>query len=169
MSASPQCKFPGKPPGLPIGSKENLMSSYLSERLAIVATVDPDAYSAGTYDSDAIDLSKFERVLFVVAVGDLGTNATVDFVVQESDAAGGSYANLAGKAITQLTQAGSDADKQALVEVKADELSEGKRYVRGRLTIGVAACDAAILALAGDPRNCPVTNVDLATVDEIVR
>lgn len=145
------------------------MSAYLSEQLAVVATIDPDAYSAGTYDSDAVDMSKFERAMFVVAAGDLGTSATIDFKLQESDQAAGTYTDLVGKAITQLTQAGADSDKQAIVEIKADELAEGKRYVRGRLVVGVAASDAGVVAFAGDARRRPVTDDDLASVDEIVR
>ena len=56
----------------------------LSERLAVVATIDPDAYGPGAQSSDTIDMQYFDRVMFVVLAGDLGASATLDFKVQES-------------------------------------------------------------------------------------
>lgn len=141
----------------------------LAEQVALVATIDPDAYGVGAQNSDAVDMSKFQSVLFVVLVGDLGASATLDFKVQEAaDAAFTSPVDLTGKAITALTAAGSDSDKQALVEVRANELTEGKRYIRGVLTLGTAGSDAAVLALAASPRYVPTDADDLASVDEMV-
>jgi hypothetical protein len=145
------------------------MRAHLSERLAVVATIDPDAYAAGTYDSDAVDMSRFDRAMFVLSVGEMGISGTVDFKLQESDQPTGPFIDIVGKSVAQLSQTAGDSDKQAIVEMTADELSEGRRYVRGRMTVGVAASDAALIALGGDPRNAPVTTDDLASVDEIVR
>jgi len=142
-------------------------TTRLSEQLAVVATIDPDAYSAGAQNSDSIDMKNFRRVIFIVLAGDLGTDATLDFKVQES-ADGSSWSDLSGKAITQLTQAGGDSNKQAIVEVAAEELSSGKRYVRGVMTIGTAASDAGMVALADTARYLPASDFDLSSVDEIV-
>jgi len=139
----------------------------LSERLAVVATIDPDAYGTGAQSSDSIDMCYFDRVVFIVMAGDLGNNGTLDFKVQES-ANGSSWSDLSGKSVTQLTQAGTDSDKQAIVEVRADELSAGYRYLRGVMTVGTAASDAAVIAIAGDLRYSPASSYDLSSVDEIV-
>ena len=140
-----------------------------NERCAIVGTIDPDAYTANTYLTDAIDMSKFDRVLFIVAVGDLTTNNTTDFSVHASATSGGSYGLLAGSAITQLTEAGSDSDKQVLVEVKAiDVLAAGKQFVKGVLVTATAAADAAVIALGFDPQYGPASMYDLASVDEVI-
>ena len=148
-----------------------MYSEQLSERLAVVATIDPDAYSAGAENSDAVDLSKFNRALFVLMVGDLGVSATVDFKLQWAATSGGSYTDISGKSITQLTQAGSDDNKQALIEITAEELAAvdtTAQFVRGVLTIGTTACDAGMVALAGVARHHPASDDDLASVDEIV-
>ena len=139
----------------------------LSEQLAVVACIDPDAYSTGTQGSDSIDMLYHERVMFIVMVGDLGTNGTVDFKVQES-ADGSTWYDLSGKSITQLTDAGTDDDKQAIVEVATSEMTAGRRYLRGVLTIGTAASDAGVVAIADSSRYQPASDFDLASVDEIV-
>ncbi|GIV82778.1 MAG: hypothetical protein KatS3mg051_2132 [Anaerolineae bacterium] len=146
------------------------MNARLSERLAVVATIDPDAYGIGTQTTDIIDMKNRRRVLFVVMAGDLGTNGTLDFNVYGSAASDMSGAGLiTGKSITQLTQAGTDSDKQVIVEVTAEEVAaQGYRYIRGNLVIGTATSDAAVLALAGDLAYSPASEYDLSSVDEIV-
>ena len=144
-----------------------MANANLSERLAVVATIDPDAYGIGEQSSDTIDMQYFDRVMFIVLAGDLGALATLDFKVQES-ADGSTWSDLSGKSITQLTQAGGDSDKQAIVEVKADELSAGYRYVKGVMTVGTAASDCGMVAIAGDLRYSPAEDYDLSSVDEIV-
>lgn len=140
-----------------------------SERLALVGTIDPDAYAAGTYLTDAIDMADFDRVLFLILAGDLVTNNTTDFKVTASVASGGTYYDLTGAAITQLTEAGSDSDKQAMVEVKAiDVLAAGYRYIKGSLTVATAGADASVVALGFDPHYGPASDQNLTSVAEIV-
>jgi hypothetical protein len=144
-------------------------NSTFSERVAVVGAIDPDAYTASaSYDklTDAIDMSKWNRVAFIVMAGDVADTATVDLKITEADTAGGSYSDLAGKAITQLTT--DDDDKQAVVEVRADELGAGKRFLKGALRTATAASDAAVIVLGIDARIEPASDNDLASVDEIV-
>lgn len=142
----------------------------MSEKILVVGVIDPDAYtqSATTYKTGAIDMSLHRRVLFVVQVGEMAATSTVDFAVYGDTASNGSFATkLTGKEITRLTQAGTDSDKQALVEVTAEEVfAQGKRYIRGDLLVGTAASDAAVIALAMHSRYQP--GADLSSVDEIV-
>lgn len=141
----------------------------LSEKLAVVACIDPDAYATGAQTSDWVDMSKFRRVLFVVLAGTLGSSATLDAKLQEAtDGSGTGAQDLSGKAITQLTQAGTDSDKQALIEVEASNLSAGFTHVACVMTVGTAASDCGVVALAGVPRYHPASDNDLASVDEIV-
>jgi hypothetical protein len=140
----------------------------LSEKLAVVACIDPDAYTATTYASDNVDMKYHRRVMFIVQAGDLGASATIDFKVQASADGSTGWADLDGKAITQLTQAGTDDNKQAIVEVTAEGLPAGKRYLRGYLTVGTATSDAGVIALADVSRYEPGNAFDLDSVDEIV-
>ncbi len=103
----------------------------LSQALAIVDCIDPDAYTTGTQGGDVIDMSKHARVMFIVMAGDLGSSAKIDFKVNGSAAAAMTApALITGKQITQLTQAGTDSNKQAIVEVTAEEVAA---QGRGRL------------------------------------
>jgi len=140
----------------------------LSEQLAIVSCIDPDAYTAATVTGDEIDMRYFRRVIFIVMAGTLGSSATIDFKVTECASSGGSFTDLSGKAITQLTDAGTDDDKQAIVEVAAEEMGAGMRYLKGSLTVGTATSDVGVIALADCARYKPANAYDLSSVDEIV-
>lgn len=143
---------------------------YASERIAVLGTIDPDAYTAAAYNTDVIDMQNWGRVLFIIQAGDLGSSATLDFLVKGDSASGGSFTTtVTGKTITQLTQAGSDSDKQVIVEVTAVEAkAQGFRYLRGTMTVGTATSDAGVIVLGVDPRFSPASNYDLASVDEII-
>jgi len=139
--------------------------------VAIVATVDPDAYATGAQNSDTIDMQDFEQVMFVVTAGTLGSSATIDFkATQGNSSAMGSEKDITGKAITQLTDAGTDSDKQASVVVNQSDLdvAGGFRWIRGVMTVGTATSDAGVVALGLYPTYGPASDYDLASVDEIV-
>ena len=96
------------------------MTHALSDQLAVIATIDPASISPSTVTTDVIDLSRVRSVIFVVAAGTLGTSATLDFAVKGDSASGGSFTTtVTGKTITQLTKAGSDDNKQVIVEVNS--------------------------------------------------
>lgn len=141
----------------------------LSEKLAVVSVIDPDAYGTGAVTGDWVDMRIFNRCMFIFTAGDLGASATVDGKIQEAtDSSGTGAQDITGKAITQLTKAGTDDNKQAIIEVDAGDLSAGFTHVAPVLTVGAAACDAGVIGLAGVPRYHPASDDDLASVDEIV-
>lgn len=143
--------------------------SKLSEKLAVVSVIDPDAYATGAQTGDWVDMSKFNRVMFIFLAGTLGSLATVDGKVQEAtDSSGTGNQDITGKSITQLTEASTDDDKQAIIEVDAGDLSAGYDFVAPVMTVGAATSDAVCIGLAGVPRYHPASDDDLASVDEIV-
>ncbi len=140
----------------------------LSERLALVATIDPDANATGVFWTDNVDMSKFNEALFALLYGTGVTTGTATLALYEDTTAGtgtGAQA-LSGKAATALTTGNND--NQALVHVRANDLSQGYRYVRGRLFLSTAGADAAVVAFAGAPRFHPASDYDLASVAQIV-
>lgn len=148
-----------------------MYSERLSEQLAVVGTIDPDAYTAATYTTDEIEVKHFRRILFVVMAGALGTSATLDFSVKggATSNAGSHSTTVTGKSITQLTQAGSDSDKQVLVEVTAEECAaQGLNFIEGSMVVGTATSDAGVLVVADNLRYSTGADYDLSTVDEIV-
>lgn len=145
-----------------------MINALPSEVAAVVGVIDPDAYTANTYLSAAIDMNDFESIQAIVMAGTLGTSATVDAKLTASATSGGSYSDITGKAITQLTEAGTDSDKQAIINLRAEELTEGLRFVKLSLTIATATSDAGAIVLGFNPRNAPASDNDLSSVDEIV-
>lgn len=142
-----------------------------SQAVAVVACSDPDAYTTGDITDDIIDMANFEQVMFVVMAGDLGSSGTLDFQVYQGNTnALGSPKVITSAAITQLTQAGTDSNKQALVVVRQSDLdvANGFRWIRGTLTVGAATSDAGMLALGFYPTFGPATDYDLTSVDEVV-
>ena len=139
-----------------------------NEIATLISTIDPDATTAATYLTAAIDLGNFESCMAIVLAGTLGSSATIDAKLVQATTSGGTYKDVTGKAITQLTQAGTDSNKQAIINCRSDELdvANGYRYVKLSMTVGTATSDAGAVLLGFHPRYAPAT--DATTVDEVV-
>lgn len=147
----------------------------LSEMLALVAAIDPDAYATGTQSSDQIDMKMHREVIFILQVGTISVGSTVDFRIYEAkdgnkSTTGGTYQLL--KEATAL--AADDDDKQVIINVRADDLTADYRWIKAEVVLGGTAdnVDMSAVALADRSRfSDAVTSTsygDLATVDEIV-
>ena len=146
-------------------------NALASESVAVLATIDPDALTAATHSSDWVAMKDFERALAVVMVGTLGSSATVDAKLQQAtDSSGTGAKDVSSKSITQLTDAGTDSDKQALINIRGDELdvANGFDYVRLQMIVATATSDGSGMVLGINPRYAPASDSDLSTVDEIV-
>ncbi|HEX9810635.1 MAG TPA: hypothetical protein VGA88_00910 [Burkholderiales bacterium] len=142
-----------------------------SEQAALVATVDPDALTATDHTSDWVDMGKFESILAIVLLGDLGAEAEVTAKLEQAtDSDGTGAKDITGKAITTATHSPPDSDKQMLINCRAEELDldNSFRYVRLSMTVATATSDGAGLILGFNPRQLPASDNDLASVDEIV-
>lgn len=152
------------------------MNPLPSEKIAVLGTIDPDAY-AGSPDttevSDYVDIGLAESIQFILLVGDIGSGATIDAVVQQAtDSAGtGAKALSPSKTITQLTQAGGDSNKQVVINVRGEELDLDNNFdhVAVSVTItGSAGSDFGALVLGHNVRYNPASDNDISSVDEIV-
>jgi len=142
-----------------------MQSEQMTEALAVAgAPVHAQSVSVGTADTGGIDLQKNRRAIFILNVGVFGSSATVDMKLQES-ADNSSFTDLAGTnvAITQLVAAGGN-NRLASLEVRCDQLSAGKRYVRARVTVGTAATVLQCLALGGEAAQKPGNKQNVAAV-----
>lgn len=147
------------------------MTDLLSEKLPVMATLDPVSQAAATVTSDWASMANAKQMLFILSVGALGALATVDFKLQQATSSAGANAkDITGKAVTQLTKAGNDDNKQVLIGVRADELdlANGFSHVAGVVTVANAACLISLVGIGGEPRYAPVDGIDLASVDEII-
>lgn len=145
-----------------------MQKSY--ENIALLGVVSPVSQGAGTVNTTVIDTSLFEKILFIVKTGVLGTSATVDFDVKADSTSGGSFTtSVTGKAITQLVKA-TDDSKQVLVEVDANALraqNTNFRYLRGTVTVGTAASLVDVTVLGFSCTYCQASQFNLASVKEI--
>lgn len=142
-----------------------------SDVAAIVGAIDPDATTAGTVTTGWIAAADFKSFMGIVMAGTLGASATVDAKFQQAtDAAGTGVKDVAGTSITQLTAAGTDSDKQAIINLSVDDLDIANAFTHIRLSvsIAVATSDAGALVLGFNPGYGPASTSDAATVDEIV-
>lgn len=147
------------------------MSMHASDDVAVVGAIDPDAYVASTVTSGWIDSSDYMAFAAIVMAGTLGTSATLDAKIEQaSDSSGTGAKDLTGAAITQLTQAGTDSDKQAVIQFRSEDLDldNGFNHFRLSMTVAVATSDAGGLVLGYKARQAPASDGDASTVDEIV-
>lgn len=142
-----------------------------SDRVAVLGAIDPDANGAATYTTGWIDMANWGSVMAIIMAGTLGTSATLDGKFEQAqDGSGTGAKDVAGSDITQLTKAGSDDDKQAVIQLfQSDlDLANAFTHVRLSMTVGTATSDVAALLLGLDARYGPASSSDAATVDEIV-
>lgn len=151
-----------------------MRTAKLSERLAVVATIDPASRNSGTTtNSDVIDMAYIPRVLIVTCVGAITSGGSLDVTA---------YANTAnstsgGTAITGKTLAAGthsdtgDNNTQSLIEVTAEDVRDAVSGGRYLYVAGVTA-DAAVIygvTILGEvTRFRPASDYDLASVAEIV-
>lgn len=140
-----------------------------SNEAVLAGVIDPDLNAAGTLTTGWISMATFQAIQAIILAGALGTSATLDAKLEQAtDSSGTGAKDVTGKAITQLTDAGSDSDKQAIINCRADELdiANGFNHVRLSMTVAVASSDSAALVLGHYARYQPAA--DIATVDEVV-
>ena len=142
-----------------------------SEELSILATIDPASQAAGTVTSGWVALANFHALLAVVETGVLGASATVDAKLQQAqDNAGTGAKDVTAKAIVQLTQAAAANNKQALINMKPEDLDNinGFAFVRLSLTVGVAASIVAGKLIGMNPRYATADAFNQAAVAQII-
>lgn len=142
-----------------------------SEQLAILATLDPSNQSAGAANTNWLPLNSYHSLLAVIETGALANGSTVDAKLQQAiDGNGTGAKDIAGKSITQLTQAANGANRQALINLRPEELdvNAGFAYVRLVITVGTAAAFTATQLLGMNPRYEPADGANQSAVAQVV-
>lgn len=122
------------------------MSNLNALALATPVTILAAASRNASANSSGIDVSAYDGVGIVVfeAANVSGTSPTADFKLQESDTSGGTYTDISGAAITQITTVAS-------VQKIAFEVAAAKKFVRGVLTLAgtspVYTCAASFVGM----------------------
>ncbi|QPI73926.1 hypothetical protein [Sphingobium sp. Cam5-1] len=138
---------------------------------AVAGVINPVSQAAGTVTTGWVDMQKFGTLLAILAVGALGADATVNAKIEQAtDNAGAGAKDVAGLAITALTKAGTDDNKQVLVNLRQEDLDKNNafRFARLSVTVGTAASLISAVLLGFNARYGAATDNDATTVDEIV-
>lgn len=147
------------------------MNKLPSEVAAVVGVIDPDAYAASTVTTNEyIPLKNFRRYMAIVQAGDIVSTGTVDAkLIAYTDGSGTGAFDIPGAAITQMTQAGTDSNKVAVINFNTDVLAGSTEYTHMKLsvTMGTAGADLGAIVLGFDPRTAPASDNDTAAVDSI--
>ena len=141
-----------------------------SEMLAILATIDPASQAAGAISSGWVSVTNHLGFLAVVQTGVLGTSATVDAKLQQAlDATGTGAKDITGRAIIQIVKATGD-NKQALINVKPEDLDtvNGFGFVRVTVTVGAAASVTSAQLIGVNPRFAPADAANQAAVVQVI-
>ena len=141
-----------------------------SELFSVLATIDPASQAVGTVTTGWISAGNHHSLLALVQSGVLGTGATLDAKLQQAtDASGTGAKDVTGKAITQIVKATGD-NKQALINLRPDDLdvTNGFVYVRLSLTVAVAASLTAAQLLGFNPRFASGDASNQAAVAQVV-
>jgi len=138
-----------------------------SDRVAVLGII--GSQSATTVQGTGwIPVNLYENLLAIVNVGVISSTGTVDAKIQQATSSAGAGAkDVTGKAITQLTQAGSGSNKQALINFSVSDLDHANGFTYVQLSITPATAAALISGLLlGFDGKYPVANV--TTVGEVV-
>ncbi len=142
-----------------------------SEQLSILATLDPGNQAVGVATTGWVPLNTHHGLLALVQTGTLATGATVDAKLQQAqDASGTGAKDVAGKSIAQLTQASNGANRQALINLRSEELdvNNGFAFVRLVVTVAAAAANTSAQLLGVNPRLASAETANQAAVAQIV-
>lgn len=132
------------------------MTARLYERYHVVAVGNPGtATNASPLRSGVIDMSKYRRIMAVLALGDVAAQ-NITFAIEASavDGFDDSPSTTTEIVKAQRTASASENDDtQIVLECSAEDLG-GLQYVRASLTVGAASPDTggpASIVVLGEP------------------
>ena len=113
-----------------------MYTERITERLALGAGIVPQTLNNATANSDGVDLQMSRRVFFVLSIGTVTGGGSISAWLQESadnstwnaNGVAGTFSNSGGNNVSQTGL--TTANKEYTFEVRADQLTTGKRYVR---------------------------------------
>lgn len=143
------------------------MVSKPSERWAVVATIDPDAYTTGTTNSDYVSMEQFKNLMVVIMSGTIAANGTLNATITEAKTSTGSGAQTLATGTYNITELTTDnSDNQVLININEHALSNLYTHLRVNLVVASGAVDHGAVIL-GEAVRGPANLYDIASVAEI--
>lgn len=146
-----------------------MFAGKLSERLALVATIDPATVANTEVFTDVVDMGANMQAMAIASLGNMASE-TIDFKCYSCDSNGSNAAAISGLAATQLAAHASNNDNtQLIINVRdADLLASGKQHIKFGLVTGGATGGVSSVAVIGLPRQGLASAADLSSVAQIV-
>jgi len=119
----------------------------------------PANKAIAAYTTGYVSMANHQRAVYILLTGVMAQGATLDLALwQATDTAGTGAKLIAGKNITQLTQAAGDLNDACIIEVRTEELDVdgGFDCIAGILTIAGGAVFSTVLPLFGASNYVPV-------------
>jgi hypothetical protein len=109
-------------------------SEQITQRIALGAGIPPQTLNNNRLSTDAVDMSKAHRAFFVLSIGAI-TGSISAWLQESADNSSWTANDTAGafsnSGAANVSQTGlTTANNEATFEVRADQLTAGKRYVR---------------------------------------
>jgi hypothetical protein len=141
-----------------------------TDRIAVLAVLDPKSQAAATVTTGWVPVASWDAILAVLQAGALGASATIDAKLQQaSDSSGTGAKDVTGKAITQLTQAGTDkSNKQVVINCRTEDLDVANNFSHVRLSVTVATAASLMSAVLIGVGNRRGAATQAATVNQVV-
>ena len=144
-----------------------MITEQLSQALGLPANPTHAAAQTASFNSNSVDLSKFERCLAILDIGAVtGTSPTFDAKWQESPD-NSTFTDVAGFNNLSITQIAT-ANQTKTMEIRPSQMSAGKRYVRVAVTIGGTSPSftCAVILIGGEAHQKPASANDGNQVTE---
>ncbi len=139
------------------------MSERPNEQLALAGVFPPSNIASTPGTTGAVDMSAFQQALVVFLAGAIDKDITLSVEEAEDDQAASFAAMTPVKSVTITAAAGDNT--QQLINVRADELSLGKRTIRATATAvaGGSTSLVSIAVLGVEARYGPASDANVAT------
>jgi hypothetical protein len=138
----------------------------MTQGLSINSVTNYQAVNNTSLNTAVVDMQKFQRVMFLGAVPSLGAAGTLDGRLQSNAKSdfSGTVNNIASTNLTQITTSTTPGNNAVFtLEVRADQLTAGDRYVRLQLTGGGNSINVGpIIGLGGEAEFKPASQNDVS-------
>lgn len=141
-----------------------------TELAAVLATINPSSQAAGALTSGWISAANFNKFLALVQTGVLGASATVDAKFQQAtDSSGTGAKDITGAALTQIVKAsGDNVQAEINLDPQQMDVTNGFAYIQLSVTVGTAASLTSAVLLGFTSRFAPASDLNNASVKQIV-
>ena len=141
-----------------------MFTEQLTQALAVMGQIPCSNHTANTDTSVAgIDMSKLRRLITYLDCGILGGNVQLYYYSSaNANMAGSTNLGNASGFTTQILT-GNTSNRVESLEVRADQLPAGHRYVQPVLTVAVAG-NVGLIALGGESSYKPASQFNVVNV-----